>query len=1054
MRLAPWLLLFSSAVLSSSESHNEIHVDGIVGEDELDYDNQYSPPFEAAATRCCTDADPTDLLVVSTMDGKVQALDVANEGRIVWQSDLDGAALLGGNLGKMEPLSAEGDRFVLVPSLDGSLYMFSMEQRVLEPIPLSTDMLLHSVRIGKEAVAGGKSISTTGVDPATGKIRYHCTSAQCEQSTDDVQPMSTLVFRRVSHSIRAVDALSGSEKWNLSVSEYDATLVRKRTTLSGSITDKKNTKFVISPPKGTITAVDSCGNTLWTTSLGVHIARSWHLEGFDLNEVSLFDSNIHSINNHRGEEKALARPESLFYLGTIENDPFILCSEKLRKEMGRLSKELEPLDQSRRVDHNSRALVKAGGETYQVAEGILDEVLGRAFKQSISRLNERRKPREIRGPEGYEEEPDQMRIALPAPDRLNTGAITSNSCEVPDDGVLMIGEDNIKNAEPHGDSRGDQGWFILRPATSSKSFGGFLAPPAQCTANFMKKSLRLENDVNPLWRLLAIFLLFVTGVIGMFKFAKLRKTWREARAVVDGVPTSPELSEDRVNPLSFSDPLTTDYSGDPAPVRLTASDDLVEAPKIINQEREVDAASRKRNMSTRSGSNLSTSENFKSIFLTDYEPVKILGRGGFGVVFEAKNKLDQCHYAVKRIAVGNSEQAMERVLRESRTMARLDHPGIIRYSYTWIEKPPEGWQKETDKEILANIRARKRGISEAAEAAAETADASVTAEPSSYSIIAPPVVDRTADEESWADDINDNIEKREENDDTGASTSSGESSSSFDEDEESEGIVSPQRNGKSESIVFACESVGGSEGAKSKASRKSEISKLDTDMALVTSIDEELLPCKNTTNIVYLYIQMQLCQDKTLYAWLLANQTIESREQGRMKNWMRQLVSAVDYIHKEGLIHRDIKPQNIFFFTADTLKIGDLGLVSKGPDDDEQNRRLKDSFKNRSSSTISLPHTDNVGTRTYMSPEQLANLPYDAKVDVFSLGLIFTELNVPFGTLMERSKVLSGLQAGVQPEHLRSRPELASFVSWLTDQSPAKRPTCEKILASEFLREK
>lgn len=36
------------------------------------------------------------------MDGKVQALDVANEGRIVWQSDLDGAALLGGNLGNME----------------------------------------------------------------------------------------------------------------------------------------------------------------------------------------------------------------------------------------------------------------------------------------------------------------------------------------------------------------------------------------------------------------------------------------------------------------------------------------------------------------------------------------------------------------------------------------------------------------------------------------------------------------------------------------------------------------------------------------------------------------------------------------------------------------------------------------------------------------------------------------------------------------------------------------------------------------------------------------
>ena len=36
-------------------------------------------------------------------------------------------------------------------------------------------------------------------------------------------------------------------------------------------------------------------------------------------------------------------------------------------------------------------------------------------------------------------------------------------------------------------------------------------------------------------------------------------------------------------------------------------------------------------------------------YLTDFEPVQCLGRGGFGVVFEARNKVDDCNYAIKRI---------------------------------------------------------------------------------------------------------------------------------------------------------------------------------------------------------------------------------------------------------------------------------------------------------------------------------------------------------------------------------------------------------------------
>lgn len=45
--------------------------------------------------------------------------------------------------------------------------------------------------------------------------------------------------------------------------------------------------------------------------------------------------------------------------------------------------------------------------------------------------------------------------------------------------------------------------------------------------------------------------------------------------------------------------------------------------------------------------------NFTSRYLTDYEPINCLGRGGYGIVFEARNKIDDCKYAIKRIALSN-----------------------------------------------------------------------------------------------------------------------------------------------------------------------------------------------------------------------------------------------------------------------------------------------------------------------------------------------------------------------------------------------------------------
>jgi translation initiation factor 2-alpha kinase 3 len=51
------------------------------------------------------------------------------------------------------------------------------------------------------------------------------------------------------------------------------------------------------------------------------------------------------------------------------------------------------------------------------------------------------------------------------------------------------------------------------------------------------------------------------------------------------------------------------------------------------------------------------SSQFNSRFLNDFDPIHCLGKGGFGVVFEARNKIDDCNYAIKRIQLPNRYKA-------------------------------------------------------------------------------------------------------------------------------------------------------------------------------------------------------------------------------------------------------------------------------------------------------------------------------------------------------------------------------------------------------------
>jgi len=88
----------------------------------------------------------------------------------------------------------------------------------------------------------------------------------------------------------------------------------------------------------------------------------------------------------------------------------------------------------------------------------------------------------------------------------------------------------------------------------------------------------------------------------------------------------------------------------------------------------------------------------------------------------------------------------------------------------------------------------------------------------------------------------------------------------------------------------------------------------------------------------------------------------------------RQLAEALECAHEEGIIHRDIKPQNLLLDASGTLKVSDFGVA-----------RLA-----QRTSTITQAGMV-VGTPTYMAPEQLLEEGADVRSDLYSVGVVLYE---------------------------------------------------------------
>ncbi|XP_034349138.2 interferon-induced, double-stranded RNA-activated protein kinase-like isoform X1 [Arvicanthis niloticus] len=175
-----------------------------------------------------------------------------------------------------------------------------------------------------------------------------------------------------------------------------------------------------------------------------------------------------------------------------------------------------------------------------------------------------------------------------------------------------------------------------------------------------------------------------------------------------------------------------------------------------------------------------------------------------------------------------------------------------------------------------------------------------------------------------------------------------------------------------------------------------------------------------------LFIQMEFCEKGTLERWMETRNRSEV-DKALYLELFEQIVTGVDYIHSKGLIHRDLKPGNIFLVDDEKhIKIGDFGLATALENDGK-------------------PRTRHTGTLLYMSPEQLSLSQYGKEVDIFALGLILAELLHIFGTYLEKTKVFESLRNGDFSDEIFDNKE-KSLLQKLLSKEPMDRPKTSEIL--------
>ncbi|KYF77983.1 protein kinase [Sorangium cellulosum] len=167
----------------------------------------------------------------------------------------------------------------------------------------------------------------------------------------------------------------------------------------------------------------------------------------------------------------------------------------------------------------------------------------------------------------------------------------------------------------------------------------------------------------------------------------------------------------------------------------------------------------------------------------------------------------------------------------------------------------------------------------------------------------------------------------------------------------------------------------------------------------------------------------------------------------------RQIASALEAVHAKGIVHRDVKPQNILLGAHDQVKLIDFGLAKVNVE------LLSTESREATRKGQDLTAADQVlGTLSYLAPEAVRGMDaVDARADLYALGIILYEMlsgRGPFDASDGQSSFRQRLLEEAPPLRQRApgagiRPDVEAIVMRLVQRDPIQRyPAAANVIAA------